>query len=157
VIMRRERYGSFFGRLPLLAGVIAMLLFVGCARQAGSPESVAKLMNTVWRAVEVDGHRVEFLPGQRLDVSLVMHRSGRIRGATGCNNLSGGFSQQDDRLSFSSLSITRMACTKKLMVRERAFLQALRRTASWSVSGRSLTLYDSMGERIARFIVVGGR
>ncbi|MWV53472.1 META domain-containing protein [Chlorobium phaeovibrioides] len=155
--MMRARYGLFFCRLPLLAGVMAMLLLVGCARQAGSPESVAKLMNTVWRAVEVDGQRVEFLPGQKLDVSLVMHRTGAVRGATGCNNLSGSFSQKSDRLSFSSLITTRMAGPKKLMVRERLFLQALRRTAGWSVSGRTLTLYDDMGSRVARFMAVGGR
>ncbi|MDT9545784.1 MAG: META domain-containing protein [Chlorobium sp.] len=156
-MMMRERCGLFFGRLPLLAGVMAMLLIVGCARQAGSPESVSKLTETAWRAVEVDGQRVEFLPGQKLDVSLVMHRTGRIRGATGCNNLSGSFSQESDGLIFSSLATTRMACAKKLMVRERLFLQALRRTARWSVSSRTLTLYDAMGSRVARFMAVDGR
>ncbi|WP_116127992.1 META domain-containing protein [Lewinella sp. IMCC34183] len=71
----------------------------------------------------------------------------RVTGNAGCNSLRGSYVLSGDSLTFPPLSTTKMACPAISV--ERAFLDVLRRTVGYAVSGSTLRLVDSRGEYLA--------
>lgn len=155
VIMRHQ----FFPPVYVLL-LSALFVISGCSPRyarpdGGYPPSGPQLLNTTWRAVEILDRRASFFPGQKMDVHFVLHaRGGRVSGSTGCNNLFGVYSRHASRLSFSSLGTTRMACLPPIMEQERRFLQAMRATDSYRISGRRLVLLDRGGRSVMELIPV---
>ena len=141
----------------LLLMVFVTALMAGCAprREALSPE--AGLRGTLWRAVELDGSRVEFLPGQKLDLSLVLYRSGTFRGTTGCGNVTGSYTLKGSRIAFSAIVPEGRPCRPAIARREAAYLKALGRASSFGNRGGSLSVMDRNGSVLLRFIAVKGR
>ncbi|NHQ59504.1 META domain-containing protein [Chlorobium sp. BLA1] len=131
-----------------------MLLASGCSQQLSKPEQRKPLINTTWRAVEINGSRVMFLPGQKLDVSLVLYASGYIRGYTGCNSFMGSYSRTADLLRLSPADRTEMACSGAIMAREREFIKALRQVARYEISGALLKLFSKDGSKVIELIAV---
>jgi heat shock protein HslJ len=110
--------------------------------QAGacSPSSVAELRNTYWKLSELGGQRVVTPEGMREAHLLLSPDDSSIRGHAGCNDFFGSFETAGDRLSFSALGSTMMACTKG-MDTEKAFLEVLGETTRFSIDGQVLTLF----------------
>ncbi len=111
----------------------------------------------VWEVIELNGRppvsapSVTFSvqPGQAHPVNSGDSASGDLHsmsGNAGCNNFSGAFGIDGDRLFLVSISRTQMACfsDEKTMEQGDAFL-ALVGTASWAVSDDRLTLTGSDG------------
>ncbi|CBV41535.1 META domain-containing protein [Halomonas elongata] len=110
------------------------------------------LEDSYWRLVELKGESVEASQGQR-EAHLVLHsEANRVAGATGCNQLSGSYRLEGDRLSFGPLATTRMACMNGADVESR-FLAALEDTTSYRVLADRLELYDDEGKLLALFAV----
>ena len=123
---------------------VAALWVAGCAQPpAATPQ--ASLLETYWRAVEIEGAPYAARPGTR-EPHLVFSADGnRGRGFTGCNNLTGAFELDADRLRFKPLSTTRMACLPENDVEAR-FLSALNATATQRIAGNELELRDRDGK-----------
>ena len=120
------------------------------------PEVDADLINTYWKLLELDGEPVdmqsaETAPQREPHMVLAMEDS-RVHGFTGCNNFFGKYQLEDNRLQFSMLGATRMACEQG-MDTEQAFLTALGETERASVSGLFLELYSG-DTLLARFEAV---
>jgi heat shock protein HslJ len=73
-----------------------------------------------------------------------------VTGSGGCNQLTGGYQVNSDRLRLSQTVGTMMACMKG-METEKAFLKALGQVAGWRITGQQLELLDSSGNVLARF------
>jgi heat shock protein HslJ len=128
-------------RLALLSLVAA--IGGGCATPSVAPPT--ELLDTYWRAAQIDGQAVVRRPGTR-ELHIVLRREGsRISGFAGCNNLAGGFRQDRDMLSFGNLAMTRMACVGEGDALEAAFTKALGSTVSWRIAGNTLELRDAQG------------
>jgi heat shock protein HslJ len=145
----------------ILAGFLAVssMLFTGCSDQYVAPSgktavSKTALLHTTWRVTVINGSRVVFRPGQKLDVSLIFSKGGQFSGTTGCNYLNGSYALKKERLSFSSLAITRMACSPQLMAQEREYLGAIRKVSSYAISGNSLKLFNAEGGKLMELIAV---
>jgi len=135
--------------------LLAMMVSVdGCTPQITRQEPRSALFNTMWRAAEINGTKVVFMPGQKLDISLVLYQGGHIRGSTGCNTFIGAYERNADRLSFSALGRTAMTCSPEILTRERGFLKALREVARYSISGRTLKLFNKDGRKVIEMIAV---
>lgn len=135
------------------------LMLGGCgAEQASRPPGPAaskiSLVNTTWRVVEINGVKADFLPGQKLDLSLVLSKGGQFSSSTGCNHLSGSYVLNAGQLSFGSLLITRIACTAQLMARERAFIDALRMVTGYSLQNGRLKLLNRGGLKVIELIAL---
>ena len=76
--------------------------------------------------------------------------SSRVSGSGGCNRVFGSYAMSGDRLSFSGVASTKMACTTGMDI-ETAFLPALARVARWRIVDRHLELTDAAGTLVARF------
>jgi heat shock protein HslJ/uncharacterized lipoprotein NlpE involved in copper resistance len=114
----------------------------------------ATLTNTYWKLTEMAGSPVAMLPGQTREVRITLDGPGtRVHGFSGCNRLQGQYASSGDRLAFSALGGTRMACPAPVMALETAVLQALGRSTGYRIDGEALSLQD--GERVlARFAAV---
>ena len=102
-------------------------------------------------AVDVGGQAVNVpadakSPALRFDAA-----EHRVSGSTGCNNLTGSYTQTGAALTFSPLATTRMMCPEPFAGLETSFLAAMTKTASYTIDGSTLTLRSSAGEALATF------
>lgn len=100
----------------------------------------APLLGTRWRLVEVSGRPVPPATTPAREAHLVLEAEGqRAVGSGGCNRFTGGYTLEGDRLAFSPMAATRMACVDGEPV-EGPFLQALERVDRHRVEGDRLVL-----------------
>jgi len=71
-------------------------------------------------------------------------------GFAGCNQLTGDYTLEGERLMFSHMATTLRMCLHG-MEQEEAFLKALRAVARWRVNGARLVLLDEDYRAIATF------
>jgi heat shock protein HslJ len=88
-------------------------------------------------------------PGQRAPQFTIASDGTQVSGHGGCNRMSGPVEIRSDRIGFSRLASTRMACATGQQL-ESAFFDALERSARWKISGSQLELRDSRGRVLAR-------
>jgi heat shock protein HslJ len=74
----------------------------------------------------------------------------RLSGFGGCNQLLGSYELNGDKLSFSKMAATQMACLQDADI-ERTFLDALTKVQTWKIKGEHLEVFDVGGNRVARF------
>ena len=134
-------------------GLAIVFVAVACATQAPVPK--VDLLETYWRAVQIDGRPLVRRAGTR-EPHIVLRREGsRVSGFAGCNSLAGGFRQDRDMLTFGNLAMTRMACVGEGDAIEAAFTKALGSTVSWRITGNTLELRDAQGA--ARMTLEAGK
>jgi putative lipoprotein len=81
----------------------------------------------------------------------------RITGSTGCNRFFGTYEAgEGPALKLLPSGMTLMACSGDTGSQEKAFLDALRATASYRVSEKTLELLDGGGRVLARFASADG-
>ncbi len=118
-----------------------------------SPETHAELLETYWRLDRLGEVKVTAAEDRKEAHMVLASSESRVHGNAGCNNFFGQFGTEDDELSFSAVGSTMMACPEG-MDTEQAFLAALGNTASYSISGLFLELYDTEGKLLARLEAV---
>lgn len=74
---------------------------------------------------------------------------GKVSGFGGCNRFFGGYNQSGQKLTFSALGATRMACLGNAMTVERNFFDMLGKVATAKLDGGKLLLLDDSGKQIA--------
>lgn len=118
------------------------------------PTSNASLTNTYWKLVEVAGQAAR-AANNVAEPHLLLHPTEQqADGSTGCNQFHGPYQQTGDSLHIGPLASTLSACLDPEMNgQEAAFLDALARTASFHVSGDTLTVFGESG-LLARFVAV---
>jgi heat shock protein HslJ len=76
----------------------------------------------------------------------------RVGGATGCNSMGGRYEADGERIHFSDLFSTKMACVEEERMRqETRFVGALERADRYSITGDTLTLSEG-GTVVAKFV-----
>ena len=94
----------------------------------------------------VDGTRVtlEFKPATETE--------GKVNGHGPCNGYFGGYSIQDKVVRFTPMGSTMMACAEPVMKQEMAYLSAFQKLDRMTMSGQTLMLSDSDGNRQLTFM-----
>lgn len=143
---------------------LALGLAVACAKSstpgdetasaAGSVSETTALVGPRWRLVELEGQPSLAVDGSR-EPHLVFSRTegiDRVGGSTGCNSMGGRYELDGDRIAFSELISTKMACIEDDRMRqETRFVGALERADRYAISGDTLSL--SAGDQvIAKFV-----
>ena len=105
-----------------------------------APNEHAELQNTYWKLLELDGKPVVTPEGMREAHIILTGDESKAHGHAGCNNFFGTFQTSGDKLTFSALGSTMMACPEG-MDTEQAFLQVLSETTGFEISGQFLTLF----------------
>jgi heat shock protein HslJ len=120
--------------------VVSCLLLLTLA----APPAVAhqeKLAGADWVLAGQAGDRAPYL---RFD-------GGRVGGLGGCNRFGGRYELDGDRLSFSPLMSTRMACRPDIMKAEQGFFDMLAKVKAMTLAGDRLELMDGDGKVLATF------
>jgi putative lipoprotein len=115
--------------------------------------TVAPLENTHWKLTSLANTSV-LLPPQPREAYFVLNPANRsVTGSGGCNRLTGTYQLNGDRLAFSRIASTMMACVDG-METEQLFLKTLGRVNRWRITGQRLELFDGAGSPVARFEAV---
>ena len=119
----------------------------GCCRvppPAAGGNPPAQLEGAVWRLKELPGPQSAALARLTRPVT-VRFESGRLSGFAGCNNFSGSYQLDGDRLTIGPVASTQMACPEPGSSIENAFHAALAGTLRYAVDGDSLTTTTASG------------
>ncbi len=113
----------------------------------------ASLTNTYWKLLELNGQPAAIGAGKK-ELHMVLTAEGnQVRGFSGCNQFTGTYQLNDNKLQFGQMASTMMACVES-MEQEQRFLKAVRNTKRFSIKGESLTLYSTEGQLSLRFEAV---
>lgn len=148
-----ELDGTLEKRRGQEAGTQVDALVVRDYRNVGEPEQCeqpsAQLTNTYWKLIDVNGQSAP-PPGEgQNQVHLILASDKTVKGDTGCNRLTGGFTLDGDNLSFGELATTRRACAGDNV--SGAFLASLEQTRGFRIDGERLSLYDQEHHLLAVF------
>jgi copper homeostasis protein (lipoprotein) len=147
--------GQVVARKPMEGwGSVDMLRpqrFIGIqpSKTCKTPVARPGLLGTDWKLTYLGEVPAEHFKDQR-DVHIVLGEDKRITGSDGCNLLNGGFTLEGDRLAFSRIATTMMACPQGAE-QEQRFHRALASTARYRLVYEYLELMDGAGVVLARF------
>jgi heat shock protein HslJ len=125
----------------LFIALIIAVLLAACALPNGGPAAGSLegswTLTSMGGKVPIDG-----------STTTIKFENGEAGGKSGCNSYGGSYTISGNKLAFSALMQTEMACMEPqgLMEQESAYLQSLSQTASFSAAGDQLELKNAAGE-----------
>ena len=131
-------------------GLLALLVSACASNKSTSTTDAGMnetLLNGEWQANYVSGTEKPFdelFPEMAPFITFNLEE-GRVSGMSGCNNFTGSFSTEGNKLSFGdNMALTRKMCPD--MTGEDAFISTLQKVDSYSVSEGGETLNLIMGD-----------
>lgn len=112
---------------------------------------MANLKDTYWKLAELDGARIVMASPQKREVRITLASEGsRVIGFSGCNQFTGGYTQDGNTLRFTQMAGTQTACVPPVMELESQVLKMLTATTGYRIEGEQLTLLADT-QVLARF------
>jgi heat shock protein HslJ len=139
---RARRLGRC-ARACTLAGLA--IAIVGCSPEPASPTS-AGLVGTSWTVATINGGTV--VPNAPPTITFSADR--KVGGTTGCNQYSGLFSTNGNKMTVGAMSSTEMACDGARSEQEAAFLNGLGGAATWRINQAGDLEIDGAAAIVAR-------
>jgi len=137
--------------MKTLTLILCAAFFAGaCSTPKPSNNSAASLENTYWKLMLLDDTAVSTPEGAREIQFVLNSETHRVSGFSGCNSMMGVYTVEKEKLVFSNMGGTRMACADTMELELRIH-QMFSKVANWKISGETLTLIDSRGKAIATF------
>jgi copper homeostasis protein (lipoprotein) len=136
-------------RPPQATLVVERFIGVWPRETCGTPLADSALRGTYWKLVRLGDSPVTAPAKQREAHLILANDTLRVAGSGGCNHLTGSFELDGDRLRFSRMGATMMACPDG-MAQEKRFLDVLGLVRRYRIRGSHLELLDSNGELAAR-------
>ncbi len=130
-------------RVSLLIGVAAML--AGCSL-VGDDTANGGLVNTSWTVVSVAGQPT--LPDAR--PTMTFAQDATVSGTSGCNQYTGSFRTDGDRITIGPVSSTLMGCDGERGQQEAAFLSAVQGATTWQQAEDGNLVLAGAGEIVAQ-------
>ncbi|TDP44477.1 META domain-containing protein [Zavarzinia compransoris] len=120
-----------------------MILTAACESlpAAGGPG----LSGTTWQLETLGGQPV---PADNIP-TLAIAEDGRVSGFAGCNRYMGGTTIAGDKLSFTQMASTRMACLNVTI--ELDYLASLENVAAYRIEDGRLSLIDAVGHVLSTY------
>lgn len=125
--------------------MIALLSFT-CSTKETEKIDVMRL-HDIWALESIEGKKIIIDETVRnLPVLEIYVEDKRVHGNTGCNVLNGTVEIDEDKISFSKMITTEMACPGDL---EQKFLSALEKVNKYKIEKLRLFLYDDNKELLS--------
>lgn len=118
--------------------------------QLGYNES---LLNTYWKLTRLNDEPIEIYDDQREPSLILATEENRLSGSDGCNRIMGNFQLREDKLKFSRIASTMMACSQGMETAHAVHFM-LEKVRYWQIEGQHLELADIDGNVMARFEAV---
>lgn len=132
----------------------AIPLIMSCNAPAGttgktSSKSTDVLFKNNWQLYSMNGNIVETSAGSKVPSMAFDMQKMTVSGNSGCNSFSGGFTVQEESLTFGNLATTRMMCED--MKVETAFLAAMPNVRKYIMAEGRLVFSDAEGKQLMAF------
>jgi heat shock protein HslJ len=134
---------SLLNRVPLLIGLAAML--GGCSL-VGDDTANGGLVDTSWTVLSVAGQAT--LPDAR--PTMTFAQDATVSGTGGCNQYTGSFRTDGDRITVGPVSSTLMGCEGQRGQQETAFLAGLQGATTWRQGADGNLVLEGAGEIVAQ-------
>jgi putative lipoprotein len=121
------------------AGNSVDLMLVAPATPPRTPD--ASLTNTYWKLVGIGDEPYTHETSNREPHIQFREQQGNMTGFTGCNNITGPYSVDGDKLDLGEIAVTMKACIEGMDVEQR-MLAALRGVNRYEISGNTLRLLE---------------
>ena|SRR6187455_2624168 len=135
------------------SATLGLFLFAVVLASCSSSNKLSKTLTTLsdnnWQLFSIGQSMYSPSSGGTTPMLSFDPQNQKVNGNTGCNNFSGSFTADKDKLSFGSVGATKMACPD--MQKETDFLNALSKTSSFSVYEGKLILKDAAGTQLMAF------
>lgn len=118
------------------------------------PAVDVSLTDTYWKIVEVGGKPVDVSETMREPQLVLSGQDGQFAGSGGVNRLMGGYTLQDQALTFSPVASTLMAGPPAAMQQEQAIVAALAKVRGYHIAGDHLALLGEAGEPVLTAVAV---
>jgi heat shock protein HslJ len=118
----------------------------GSPGAAGSPAMTATLEGTTWQLTGYVGPAGNLLPVPAAVSASATFSAGTVSGNAGCNEYSGSYTVDGDKLTIGQVAATKKACGPAETALETAYLAALGKVATYSIDGESLELKTTEGK-----------
>jgi len=129
--------------LALAAG--AALACTPAANPSGPGDANGGLANTSWTVISINGAAT--IPDAR--PTLTFSEDGTVGGSGGCNQYSGPFRTDGDRITLGELASTLMGCDGGRSTQEAAFMSALDGATAWRETAEGNLVLTGAGEIVA--------
>jgi len=138
--------------LALIATVIMGCKSDKTTENEASQGDTVDITNTQWTLVTLEGNDLESAEQNGQIIHFTLHSEGNnVSGYAGCNRFTGKYSLDgDNRITFSALGTTRMACPNST-IDERNVLSVLEMTDNYTVDGDQLMLNKAKSAPLAVF------
>jgi heat shock protein HslJ len=113
----------------ILLGAVAILALAGCALP-GDDNANGGLANTAWTVISIGG--AQTIKGS--EPTMAFAPEGTVSGSGGCNQYSGSFRTDGDRITVGQLGSTLMLCEGEVGAQEQAFTTGLSAATSWRLA-----------------------
>jgi heat shock protein HslJ len=122
----------------ILLLLIATILIIKCSTKETEKIDVMRL-HDIWALESIEGEKIIIDETVRnLPMLEIYVEDKRVHGNTGCNVLNGSVDINEDRISFSKMITTEMACPGNL---EQKFLSAIEKVNRYKIEKLKLHLY----------------
>lgn len=149
-------------RLLLSIVAVAVILFSACSilqgqhadgRSDGTKDFDQSVKEKYWKLIEINGQAISGNFNKEPHF-ILKNEDNRVNGNGGCNGFGGTYtlSEETNRISFSELFSTKMACPD--MSVEQAFMDILSKADNYSLNGDTLTLNKARMAPLAKFVAV---
>ena len=112
---------------------------------------LAKLEGSEWLAVDIDGTSAS----DRTNSTIRFKKAGKIEGNSGCHTYSTTLSVDGDKISFADIAESKNKCRVFDENAEKAYIAALKKTASYSLNHYVLRFSDADGDEVVKFRRLG--
>lgn len=112
------------------------------------------LTNSKWRLVKLNGKAVSKNKDDNRELGIVFTTDGRFSAYAGCNNMNGSFTlnEEESRITFSKVAMTRMACPDSKTEQELA--EVLELADNYNFDGKTFKLNKARMAPIAEFELI---
>jgi putative lipoprotein len=117
--------------------ITSLLLLLAAALVAcGGASDGPTLPGTSWIVTSINR-----VPTTDSKPTIEFSDDGKVSGTTGCNQYTGSYTVDGDRIDFSPFASTMMACTDlALSTQESIFLETVQGATFWAIDGGNLSL-----------------
>ncbi len=159
VLMEQEQaYLGLLGKVNAYQIDNSTLVLLNHEQQAVlkfEPQRPAKLEKTQWVATGINNGQGGVVSSASTERSTAQFIDGKLSGNAGCNQYSGGYTLEDNKLTVGPIMTTRMHCPEPadIMQQEQEFLQAITGTRTLTLDTRKLELRNEEGSLQASFSI----
>ena len=131
--------------------IIGLLILHSCASQAGSNQTLNLDLSGNWTLVHIHESSEttvdEGFPNKKPNLILEAI-SKKVTGNSGCNQLFGSFTTQQNRISFEGMGMTKMYCEG---VKENEYVDLINKVKTYTIIDNQLILMDEEGTQLLKY------